>query len=68
MKDTDLALAVDIGGTQLRVALVDGAGRIQQRAAAPTLVQAGPQANVEAIVELAHAAGFAEARAELRQG
>jgi glucokinase len=62
MSEGALALAVDIGGTQLRVALVDEAGRIVRRASAPSLVLAGPAANVAAIVALAGALGLAEAR------
>jgi glucokinase len=62
MREQALALAVDIGGTQLRVALVDQAGRIVSRASAPSLVQDGPKANVAAIVALAGAVGVEEAR------
>ena len=57
-----LALAVDIGGTQLRVALVDEAGRIASRASAPSLARTGPEANIAEIVRLADAVGLAQAR------
>lgn len=53
-----LALGVDIGGTQLRVALVDELGQIVARAAGRTNVHGGPQANVAEIVALAASLGF----------
>jgi glucokinase len=62
MSERALALAVDIGGTQLRVALVDEAGRIVSRASAPSLAKAGPEANVAEIVALARKVGLAQAR------
>jgi glucokinase len=39
---TDLALAVDIGGTKMAVALVDRSGTIRQRAQVPTPPTSGP--------------------------
>lgn len=56
-----LALGVDIGGTQLRVALVDELGQIVARAAGRTDAGGGPQANVAQIVALAASLGVAPA-------
>jgi glucokinase len=49
----DLALGVDIGGTRLRVALVDRAGTVTARREVRTAAQAGPAAVVEQIRTLA---------------
>ncbi|RVA53600.1 ROK family protein, partial [Mesorhizobium sp. M7A.F.Ca.CA.001.08.1.1] len=38
---TEAALAIDLGGTELRAALVDREGKILAFAAVPTLAQAG---------------------------
>lgn len=46
------ALAVDLGGTQLRVARVDGAGAIVARERLDTPAERGPDAVVDAIVAL----------------
>ncbi|HBY46364.1 MAG TPA: transcriptional regulator [Chloroflexi bacterium] len=46
-----LALAVDLGGTNLRVAVVDDTGVIQDEAQQPTDAAEGPQAIVERIGE-----------------
>ncbi len=54
-----LALGVDIGGTQLRVALVDELGQVVARVAGRTDVRGGPQANVAQIVALAASLGVA---------
>lgn len=61
-----LALGVDIGGTQTRVALVDAAGAILRRAAAPTDARGGPQAAVAAVRRLADEIGLEGARAAVR--
>jgi glucokinase len=54
-----LALGIDLGGTQLRVALVDAAGRIVRRAAAATDL-AGPQAVLRQIRHLHGELGAAD--------
>jgi len=48
----DLAIGVDLGGTQVRAALVDAGGVVLKRAALPTAAQSGPQAVVDQIGEL----------------
>src|SRR5262245_12000448 len=55
-----LALGIDLGGTQLRVALVDAAGGIVRRAAAATDL-AGPQAVLGQIRRLCSELGVGEA-------
>ena len=55
-----VALAFDLGGTDLRAALVDEAGALLAFASLPTEARAGPQAVVEQIVALA-----AEVRAQV---
>jgi N-acylmannosamine kinase len=52
-QETDLSpvIALDIGGTQSRAALLDG-GRIAWRATAATPAQAGPEAMLATMVEL----------------
>jgi glucokinase len=47
-----LAIAVDLGGTQLRVALVSRDGNVHQRSAEPSLSNAGPRVVVAQIVDL----------------
>ncbi len=47
-----LAIAVDLGGTQLRVALVSRDGKVHQRFAEPSLSNAGPRVVVAQIVDL----------------
>ena len=44
------ALAVDLGGTNLRVAVVTEDGRLAARSAQPTPAAAGPDAVLDAIV------------------
>lgn len=66
MSDTPvLAVGVDLGGTQLKVALVDAAGSIRAKTAAPTVVEAGPETAVADMVRLSdlllHAAGLPRA-------
>ncbi len=61
-----LALAIDIGGSQLRVALVDSAGAILRRADVATDAQASPSAAVEAISKLADSIGLNGARTAIR--
>lgn len=46
-----VALAVDVGGTRLRAALVDGQGKVMHRHALPTPAQEGAEAVVAAIVQ-----------------
>lgn len=48
----DLAIGVDLGGTQVRAALVDANGAVLRRAALPTAAESGPQAVVEQIGEI----------------
>ena len=48
------ALAVDLGGTELRVALVGEDGRMLARDAEPTLARSGPDAVIGQIVRLLH--------------
>lgn len=50
-----LALAVDVGGTRLRAALVDGAGQVMHRQSLPTPAQEGADAVVAAIVSACRA-------------
>jgi glucokinase len=47
-----LAVAIDLGGTQLRAALVDAAGALRARAAVNTDVAGGPRAVLHQIVGL----------------
>ncbi|MEO6610406.1 MAG: ROK family protein [Aestuariivirga sp.] len=59
----DIAIAVDLGGTQLRAALVDAAGNILERDSVLTEAEAGPEKVVQQIGELVSkvktkAAGF----------
>lgn len=60
-----LAIAVDLGGTQLRVALVSADGAIQQRAAEPTHADAGPPAVIAQIASLVAAVSNGVARANI---
>ena len=46
------AIGIDIGGSRLRAALVDGSGNILTRRETATLAQAGPAAVIEQLVEL----------------
>ena len=52
MASDTLAIAVDLGGTQVRAALVDTGGIIHNRAAVKTEAKAGPQAVLAQIVAL----------------
>lgn len=47
-----LAIGIDLGGTQVRAALVDGAGTVLARAAALTDVQGGPEAVIDQMRQL----------------
>ncbi len=49
-----LALAFDLGGTQLRAAVVDGQGQVKRRAAIATAVAGGPSAVVADMLRLAN--------------
>jgi len=52
------ALAIDLGGTELRAALVDRDGKILAFAAVPTQAQAGPEVvigQIEALATKVHA-------------
>ena len=51
----NLALGIDLGGTQVRAGLVDGTGQIIRRAAILTDVQGGPHAVIQQMLELADA-------------
>ncbi len=55
-----LALAIDLGGTQLRTALVTSYGRVLNRAAAATDVAGGPTAVVQQMQKLAVEVGFSK--------
>ena len=46
-----LAIGLDLGGTQLRAALIDPSGRVEERIALATEAQAGPEVVVGQIVE-----------------
>lgn len=63
MPAPEVVLAVDIGGTKTAVALVDAAGELLERAAAPTPSAEGPEAVVAGVAALAAAVA---ARAEVR--
>jgi glucokinase len=52
---SSVALAIDLGGTQLRAALVDASGSILCKLSRPTLADAGPAKLVEQIAALAGA-------------
>jgi glucokinase len=47
------AIAIDLGGTQLRAALVDPSGKIHRRTSVATAARAGPDAVIEQITEAA---------------
>ena len=49
-----LALAIDLGGTQLRAALVDEAGQVRRRHAVLTEVTGGPPAIIAQMLHLAN--------------
>lgn len=53
----DLTLGIDLGGTQLRVAVVDRSGKILRRAALATDVAGGPKAIIEQMIKLASDVG-----------
>ena len=53
--DKDLAIAVDLGGTQVRAALIDRHGTILKRAAEPTKADAGPAVVIGQIAALVSA-------------
>lgn len=59
----DKVIAVDLGGTHIRVALVDTQGQLIERETTPTMAQQGPEAVVSRMVaqinELAERAGIA---------
>ena len=58
---TDYALSADLGGTQLRVALVDREGALHERYATDTLAQQGREAVVNNLVRaLGHVAGMVD--------
>jgi len=48
----ELAIAVDLGGTNIRAALVDGSGTIRHLVSRPTLGQEGPEAVLDRIAVL----------------
>src|SRR5436305_28430 len=52
---TGIAIAVDLGGTQLRSALIDIDGQILHRASVLTEAEAGPERVVQQIADLVHA-------------
>lgn len=51
--EDERVVAVDFGGTRIRAALADGAGKILLRTTAPTPAAKGPGAVIERIAELA---------------
>ena len=60
-----LALAIDLGGTQLRAALVNEAGQLLSRASLATDVQGGPKAVLKQMLQAADAAGFSKSREQI---
>ena len=60
-----LALAIDLGGTQLRAALVNEAGQLLSRASLATDVQGGPKAIITQMLQAADAAGFSKSREQI---
>jgi glucokinase len=60
-----LALAIDLGGTQLRAALVNEMGALLSRAALATDVQGGPKAIIPQMLQAAEAAGFSKSREKI---
>jgi glucokinase len=62
LRGKGLAIAIDLGGTQLRAALVDASGAIVARASAATDVAGGPQATVVQMSELCARIGVEEHR------
>ena len=48
----DLALAIDLGGTQIRVGLVDALGQIVTQQALATQAMAGPAVVLDQIADL----------------
>ncbi|MBE7185979.1 MAG: ROK family protein [Methylobacterium mesophilicum] len=61
----NLAIGVDVGGTRLRAALVDRAGRLHARQEVHTAAKDGPAAVVRQIAELAAAVSAKTPRAEI---
>ncbi len=57
-----LVLGIDLGGTQLRVALIDGAGQIFNRVSAATDVAGGPTGIIAQILKLAEELGLHDMR------
>jgi glucokinase len=55
-----VALAIDLGGTQLRAALVNEKGEVKNRAALATDVQGGPHAVVAQMLQLANQIGMSK--------
>ncbi len=60
-----LALAIDLGGTQLRAAIVNEAGEVLSRASFATDVQGGPKAIIPQILAAAEAAGVSKSREKI---
>jgi glucokinase len=56
----DLALAIDLGGTQLRAAMVASSGDVLNRATVATDVAGGPMAVLNQMQELARDVGFSK--------
>ena len=48
-----LIAALDVGGTVIKAGLVDGSGTVRHEERHPTAVQRGPQAVIDAIVDIA---------------
>jgi glucokinase len=48
----DYVIAIDLGGTQLRAAVVDAAGTIITHSRAPTLVHEGPDAVIRRVLDM----------------
>jgi glucokinase len=57
-----IALAIDLGGTQLRVAHVNEQGEVLKRAALPTDARGGPLAVVAQMVKLANELGLSQVK------
>lgn len=52
-KNTErLAIGVDLGGTKMRVALIDNAGKVQEQTTVPTDVAGGPEGIILSLVSI----------------
>lgn len=63
---SEVVLAVDLGGTQLRAAVVDAEGQLLARARADTLAHEGAEAVIARLKQTAHAALAQSPRQDIR--